>query len=336
MRVESTSTAHRRGFSGAPDHSRFHFHVQIAGEAALRSLESGSEGEVLAVFRRSFYLRFAEGHVCIGPPSIGAGPLNAIGGIPEGMDWGASGLRQGDRAHGTALSVNVANRFSFVLQGTCLWHPASSRWSWSREGARIVLSHLADGARRQVPRDGLGRLVPLLVEGGFSTLRLSGSGGPFWAEAVKGAEALVRWLYTVLRDGDAKTSALSAEAQMLIGLGPGLTPSGDDFLGGAMIALRELGHWQIAEQLAKWVLPLARLRTSQISCAHLACAAGGQGAGALHDIIAAVHESDPDGISTALRAIDEVGHTSGWDALAGAAAVWGASFPVEPPPARLG
>src|SRR6202008_496995 len=52
--------------------------ARVAGPFA-----AGGEGEVCAVFKRSFYLRFAENggaasYTCVGDASIGRGPLNAI------------------------------------------------------------------------------------------------------------------------------------------------------------------------------------------------------------------------------------------------------------------
>lgn len=97
----------------------------------------------------------------------------------------------------------------------------------------------------------------------------------------------------------------------LIGLGPGLTPAGDDFVGGAMIALRAWGHGALANRIAAWALPLARERTNRISRAHLECAAQGEGHAALHDWL--------DGFGDeALERLSRIGHTSGLDAAAGA------------------
>jgi len=103
----------------------------------------------------------------------------------------------------------------------------------------------------------------------------------------------------------------------LIGLGPGLTPAGDDFVGGAMIALRAFGRTAQADRIADWALPLAETRTGRISRAHLRCAAAGEGHEALHDLLAALG-GNKNAIEAALAALDRVGHSSGRDAAAGA------------------
>jgi hypothetical protein len=100
----------------------------------------------------------------------------------------------------------------------------------------------------------------------------------------------------------------------LIGLGPGLTPAGDDFVGGAMIALRACGDAPLADRVAAWALPLAAANTSRISRAHLECAAHGEGHEYLHAFLFAPTKDNLDRLS-------RIGHSSGLDAAAGAASV---------------
>lgn len=103
----------------------------------------------------------------------------------------------------------------------------------------------------------------------------------------------------------------------LIGLGPGLTPAGDDFVGGAMIALRAFGLRGHADRIAAWALPLAETQTSRISRAHLASAAAGEGHEALHALLCAL-SGPPKATSAAWAALDGLGHSSGRDAASGA------------------
>lgn len=156
---------------------------------------------------------------------------------------------------------------------------------------------LREAARRRVPTEGLGGLI---VD---AHNVLSGHAQP-------ALDALDRWLVG---------NALDDEAQALIGLGPGLTPSGDDYLGGVLIALHQFGRGAQAQSLWRWLKPRLA-RTSDISAAHLAAAAEGEGHEALHRCIEALCLLAPDW-DTALVALDRVGHCSGWDSLAGVVAV---------------
>jgi hypothetical protein len=107
----------------------------------------------------------------------------------------------------------------------------------------------------------------------------------------------------------------------LVGLGPGLTPSGDDYLGGAMVALRALGKDAAADALWRSVRPRAVAGTHAISRAHLAAAAEGEANEALHECLDELFAPRAARWAAPLARLDKVGHCSGWDGLAGAVAV---------------
>jgi hypothetical protein len=187
---------------------------------------------------------------------------------------------------------SLGERLALDVAGARLWKPAPLS-----PGVEPDLRALQAAARGRMPREGLGCLV---VDEHNS---LSGHAQP-------ALDAIERWLVG---------NALDEEAQTLIGLGPGLTPSGDDYLGGVLIALYQLGREAQARGLWRWLEP--RLgRTSAISGAHLAAAAAGEGHEALHACLAALHSADADWPAV-LAHLDKVGHCSGWDSLAGLVAV---------------
>jgi hypothetical protein len=125
------------------------------------------------------------------------------------------------------------------------------------------------------------------------------------------AQAFLDWL----AHGARAPAARAANA--LIGLGPGLTPAGDDFVGGALIALRAAGHAAFADRVAAWALALAEEGTGKISRAHLRCAAAGEGHEALHALLANLGKQRQ-AIECSLAALARIGHSSGLDAAAGA------------------
>ncbi|MEE9274570.1 MAG: DUF2877 domain-containing protein [bacterium] len=306
----------------------FRFPLVRLGAAAAEMLGTAARpfrGRVLAVFRRSFYLE-GEGEggglACLGPPSIGAGPLNAICDLPEGIDWEASGLAAGAPAHGEGECIRVGGRFLFSLEGVEDWRPDPLPAGWDASGLARGLAALAARARREAPAEGLGRMVPALAAG--EAPEAAGGEAPLLARAAPAAALLMGWLAPAMAAGESGEALPLPPtwAAGLIGLGPGLTPSGDDFVGGALIALRALGFGTAADRLAAWALSIAGVGTGRISRAHLACAARGEGAAALHETLAALLGPHPDAaLAAPLRNLDAIGHTSGWDALAGAAAV---------------
>ncbi len=284
---------------------RQRFEIAVMGRAARAAVAPASRGSVLAVFRRAFYVELDGGALaCIGPPAMGAGPLNALARLPDGLDWRASGLVAGAPAHVGRGSLTIAGRFEFALEPAVEWSPARPADGWSRDSLAKGLAELRRVAQGFDLSGGLARLVVSDAPGG----------GILIERGRAGAAALRNWIA-----GDC-TNELSTNVRDLIGLGPGLTPSGDDLVGGAMIALRALGRADDATALAQWALPVARAGTGKISLALLSCAAEGEGAEALHQAIASSAADDGDAIAAAIAALDAIGHSSGWDALAGAVA----------------
>jgi hypothetical protein len=120
---------------------------------------------------------------------------------------------------------------------------------------------------------------------------------------------------TAKRDVRAVVAALSA----LLGLGPGLTPAGDDFIVGYLAALwsrspREPG---IAALLRALAAPVSRmsLLTNAISRQMLLDALHGHFAERLTDVVRCICEGG-DVAGASMRAL-EIGHSSGADALCG-------------------
>ena len=109
----------------------------------------------------------------------------------------------------------------------------------------------------------------------------------------------------------------------LIGLGPGLTPAGDDFVGGLLFAVQQLGRAypeRVRRNLVRRNAFLERARgaTSQISFAILCDLAHGHGPEPMHALLLALlHGEEPVRALSAAEAITRIGHTSGWDMLAG-------------------
>jgi hypothetical protein len=123
----------------------------------------------------------------------------------------------------------------------------------------------------------------------------------------------------VLPDPD--PAELTSAALSLIGVGPGLTPSGDDVVGGMLFALtlRPGGAPAWHASLAAAVLSAAHERTHPVSAALLADLAAGQSYSLVHDFVQALAVGDPGSIDEALDALVSIGHTSGWDLFAGLA-----------------
>lgn len=173
----------------------------------------------------------------------------------------------------------------------------------------------------------LASLLPRVAEGRGFAPALAGRPLAFPLEL---ALPRMRRLAAALAAPGPDPRALEGAALDLIGVGPGLTPSGDDVVGGMLLALRlrpeGCPSWHGA--LADAVLASARQRTHPISAALLADLAAGQSYGVLHDFLQALAAGEASLIEPALDALVAIGHTSGWDLFAGLALVL--SQPVCP------
>jgi len=133
------------------------------------------------------------------------------------------------------------------------------------------------------------------------------------------ALTLVHAFAAAIDAGD--VARMRTAALALLGLGPGLTPSGDDFVGAALFARRLLmasalerseGSMLIADLIAA-----ARKRTHPISAALFADLASGESFAPLHRLAAAFERGGEDEIAHAAGAMTRIGHSSGFDMLAG-------------------
>jgi Protein of unknown function (DUF2877) len=105
---------------------------------------------------------------------------------------------------------------------------------------------------------------------------------------------------------------LPAAVGALAGLGPGLTPSGDDVLAGLLVVLAVAGHDGRELRRAVDGAP-----THAISRAFLTWAARGQAVEPVHRLLDALAASDPAAVRRHQEAVLALGHTSGADLLLG-------------------
>jgi hypothetical protein len=186
------------------------------------------------------------------------------------------------------------------------WQPVPGP-ATREQGAAMVA-----GARR------LGaRLGSLGAPQGFARFSVGAKAG----FPLEDSGARARALGSACVAGEAKASAAAALA--LIGLGEGLTPSGDDFAGAAFFArilLARAGAGDIAlwRAAADTVLRAAPALTHPISVALLGDLLAGSAPAALHDLAHDLAtQAAPVIVDDTARRLVGIGHTSGWNMLAG-------------------
>lgn len=289
------------------------FRITAIGRHASLTLCDNFRGEVGAVFERSFYVVTQDRWVCLVPCNGGMGPLNARC-DPASLDLQIRDfIRVGDRVIVADKTIYVGNTISFAFDQAETWAPASPIGWDARSVARGIdgLSHFL--LLRSLPREGL---AVLLEQPTRSYALLSAVA----AAAQEPLRSLTQVFTAAISTNDEQCIDVQALVPLL-GLGPGLTPSGDDAIGGAMIALHVLGYNRIRDSMWSKLAPIAASATGRISYAHLEAAAEGFGHEALHNIINALLMGQTAHLDEKIKAINAIGHTSGWDALVGAVTV---------------
>lgn len=297
------------------------FPVVLSGKHARAALADASTWRVRAVFRRSVYCQATHGaFVCVGSLSLGAGPLNILAPIPPEWIWQDFGVTRETQVKWSNMTLQFDGRLAFPFARARLWQPDAPVAGWERVVLCAGLDGLAAECHRRAPLDGLAPTIPWILGKGLPGTSVSGLDQALAEAAAAGIAALNAWLGSVVGGGNVLDSP-PQPVEKLIGLGPGLTPSGDDFLGGVLIALRALGWPDVADTMGRWLLRRAGTRTHAISCAHLRCAADGAGAAVLHDTLVALVSPGAPGLGACLDALTTIGHSSGWDTMAGIALV---------------
>ena len=119
----------------------------------------------------------------------------------------------------------------------------------------------------------------------------------------------------------------------LAGLGPGLTPAGDDFLVGLLAALYAGGpmlvgnRWSVVQTQCEQIATAAASRTTTLSATWLTYAGQGAFGESWHNLIIALNQQEKTSIAEAVKGILATGATSGADALSGF--LWGMQLMME-------
>ncbi len=234
-----------------------------------------------------------------------------MGGLPNGIlaelgpDWREIGLLPGMAVNAGDMRIRVPDA------GLEIQFDAAPRWSPRfRPSATAVDVATARWARRavatwtiaksQASADGFGAML--------------GAGVQDRADAaLDAARPIVAALVAALEAGDRNAAAIAAGN--LIGLGSGLTPSGDDVLVGIEAALHAL-----ASPAAGFLAPAlgdVEERTTELAATLLRHAAAGEFAERLHSLLAALLGPDDGRIPAQIERAVAWGSTSGTDCLLG-------------------
>ena len=294
------------------------YQVISYGPGAFELLSrAGPWGYVLASFSRCFYLiGVDESVICVADKSLDEGPARLridFSGPPSlEVEIGAPAeLRRGE--------LYLGNRAVLRLSGAVPWSPRPVQSLAHPTVIRARIRNLVAALESEIPDAGLAPLVRCSTELALGmTVR-----PPVESNVARHALPAVEGLAAGLAAAD--EHRVHTGVQRLIGLGPGLTPSGDDLLAGSLVALTSVqaagpSHSGSAARdlLANAVLRYAPNGATVISAAMLRNAALGVATSTVHRLLAALLETRP--LVAPIQPARELvctGHTSGWDSLAG-------------------
>lgn len=268
--------------------------VRFIGSTTAGSLAIPAAGTVLTTFPRSCYVELGGHIIALVLPDLLRGPLNLVIDPPPAFAF--EHLPSGATVHLAPPRLTVDGGPSFDLATADVWdaHLAPLR-SADPSVDREVLAHRIDGIKS------------VLADAPADSLAHPGSRS---ARAAGAMDALYSGLHK------SEEEAIAHGARSLAGLGPGLTPSGDDVLTGVLIALALLvpAHTAVVRRA---VVDAVRDRTTRISLAYLDAAARGNAGEAWHLLARALDDGPDDAVATAAAQVMAFGETSGADMLAG-------------------
>ncbi len=276
------------------------------GIGAWRTIEKQTSTEVISIFKSSLYCRAPAGLICVGSQSIGHGPINVL--LSE-HEWNSlyNRIFAGEHLVFTKVPTSGINKVllmrrciyaaridpprDFGLKSLCL----DSLWSHLfTYGKGPMLCALNGGA--PCTSDPFDKVVMQRGKQGIDLLRIN------WNRN--------EWQF--IADEAVKN---------LLGLGPGLTPSGDDLLVGYMSGLDLISAissraWEIKKMMQSKVLS-SLARTNEISQTHIRWACRGYYMEPLTALLKAIAEGEPEAVGVSMKKLLARGASSGTDTAIG-------------------
>lgn len=253
-------------------------------------------------------------YVALVSQQIGNGPLNVVV-EPAAL---LAVLRPGDQITGNGQRLRLGRGWELELSAAIIWDtcPVYSQLSRRPQVVQANLERLRTALPLEAPPASLAAAPAYHTQGAFGSR-------PAIALVQSQAWELTDGLRRAYRSGNLQW--IRVFARRLAGLGPGLTPAGDDWLAGWLVGLRarqalELDEDEPAlavEAVGEAVIAAAEGHTTDLSLAFLRAAAVGATPQAWHDLIASLSDADPMALRTATAEVLRFGATSGADMLAG-------------------
>lgn len=302
---------------------RIIFKAETAGYRVKEILKPGEKAVVESVFEHAVYFNGGSDTLVkmiidkdyVGPASIVV--------FNEGdTDFKSEGIREGTEVIFSGDSLRAVEDGFFVdLSEAEIWAaPAATSGCLSLEEMNLNMRVFRDVIYTHPSREGL---VTLL-----ESVELLGPMQVFLREqkpssVSERARPYIERLMWALFSGNLETAA--ENAGQILGLGPGLTPSCDDFLAGLVFSLKRCVNILFddgalagfIDKFAGEIIKSAKSRTTIYSVSYLTEAARGEAPAPAWGLVYAIVSKGPDETAALSRKLIRMGETSGADTAVG-------------------
>ncbi len=286
-----------------------HLQGELIAPRAREWLASATEPRIHSLYRQSVNLIDPrQGLMSVVLPSVGPGPFAIVTASADDSFGGFSTLeiQSPIRLRGCRIQLGEVQVEAASAEE---WQPTPD---WRRLGEELNegrVLQLAALLRQHAPPDSFAPLA----NGTYAE-----PDHTFQSKALRAAADPAKQLRNSLASGNVGEAVQAAKR--LAGLGGGVTPSGDDYLQGAIHALWSRLDEQRARRIGVAIVGMAAPRTNAISGEWLKAASRGEAGEDWHLLIRAL--ASDRGVDEALIQLIHRGHTSGADALAGFLAIF--------------
>ncbi|BDD87942.1 DUF2877 domain-containing protein [Desulfofustis limnaeus] len=289
--------------------------VLAIGAMIPELLSQSSRWQIIKTYRNCSYCRDVENQlICIGNERIGRGPftITCTAVLPFSAEQSPSAevLFAHDQ-----LFVH-RGRVCLNLDGAPLWQAGFATSAPDLAALADDLALLSETARRSAPAESLGALIPTLCRfSGQEPVATTPVASLVHRHVLDTIEQLRQVVTT--HPGSVLPTTIAASLQRLIGLGYGLTPSGDDFCAGYLLGLAKMQQSGTALSLAGLLHEAAQRRTTAVSLAFFQALARGLVTQMHHQLLECLGNTHCSQRHQTLFDTADHGGTSGWDTLAG-------------------
>jgi len=284
------------------------------GETACRLLTPGACGQVLAGFSRAAYLLTERAELfwlASEDAPMHMRGLRIAGPFPK--------LVAGENFFIEDQCINIAAHPQVDFGDASTWavSPIPAEAALEIDQIPVRVKGIFSTGFDLSQASGFGRLIPRILSLAAGQLDDEAEIDPVLALAWPGIYEIAK--ACLLRD----IPGLLREADALVGLGEGLTPSGDDFLGGLLFCVNIIqrlypGFTNLDSSEQALFIESAKQRTNLISFTLLKDLTNGQAIEPLHELLHSILSDQPSESIRPASCLTRIGHSTGWDLLTGA------------------